>query len=99
MKPVGFAPSAREELRAAIEWYEARSQGLGLRFFEFVDAALIEIANTPAAFPLWEQDKRVRKFVLDKFPYAVFYRKHVHNLEVIAIAHTAREPGYWIERT
>jgi plasmid stabilization system protein ParE len=74
MKPVDFTPSARDELRAAIDWYESRSQGLGRRFFEVIDAALAAIVNAPSAFPAWAHDERVRKFVVDAFPYVVFYR-------------------------
>lgn len=99
MKTIEVAPSARKELSATVEWYEARSQGLGVRFFEVVDEAFTSIAHAPAGFPVWEQDERVRKFVLDRFPYVIFYRELVHSIEVVAVAHTARKPGYWIEQT
>jgi len=99
MKPIEFAPSAHEELGAAMEWYEALSAGLGVRFFESVDKALGVVAHAPYSFPVWERDERVRKFVVDKFPYVIFYREDLLTIEVVAVAHTAREPGYWIERT
>lgn len=98
MKAVEVVPPAREELSAAIEWYEAQSPGLGLEFLTFVDDAFEAIAHAPAGYPVWDNDERVRRFVLDKFPYAIFYRERPHLIEVIAIAHTARKPGYWIER-
>ena len=43
MKTIEVAPSARKELSATVEWYEARSQGLGVRFFEVVDEAFTSI--------------------------------------------------------
>jgi toxin ParE1/3/4 len=36
--------------------------------------------------------------VLQRFPYVVFYREVDDRVEVIAVAHGAREPGYWRNR-
>ena len=32
MKPIDFAPDARAEFEAAVDWYEAKADGLGERF-------------------------------------------------------------------
>src|SRR5689334_23846192 len=98
MKPIVLAPDAQAELEAATEWYEARREGLGLRFLLLVDEALLAIEETPSGFPRWEPDTRFRKFTMQRFPYLVFYRELDDRVEVVAIAHGAREPGYWRKR-
>ena len=99
MKPVVLTPAAQAELEGATEWYEARAGGIGLKFVLCVDEALQQIGESPAGFPIWEHDRRFRKFVLQRFPYIVFYRETVDRVEVIAVAHGARAPGYWRKRT
>lgn len=93
-----LAPGAQAELEGAVDWSEARVDGLGLKFLLVVDAALQEIQESPAKFPRWEHDARFRKFVMQRFPYIVFYRELADRIDVIAIAHGAREPGYWLKR-
>ncbi len=98
MKPAVLAPDAQAELEGAADWYEQRLQGLGLKFLLHVNEALQAIEETPSGFPRWEHDWRFRKFVLHRFPYLVFYRELDDCIEVVAIAHGAREPGYWRKR-
>jgi toxin ParE1/3/4 len=98
MKLTVLAPAAQAELDAAVDWYEARVEGLGLRFLLLVDQALREIQASPVTSPRWERDARFRKFVMQRFPYHVFYRELADRIDVIAIAHGAREPGYWLKR-
>jgi toxin ParE1/3/4 len=98
MKPTILAPAAQAELDGAVAWYEGRVDGLGLKFLLLVDDALQAIAESPSAFPRWERDNRFRKFVMQRFPYVVFYREMVDRIDVIAIAHGARGPGYWRKR-
>jgi toxin ParE1/3/4 len=98
MMPVEFSPSAWDELCSAVDWYESRSPGLGRRLFECIEDALTEVRRNPSSFPAWKYDGRVRRFVLQTFPYALFYREREQVLEVVAVAHTARKPGYWMHR-
>jgi len=98
MKPTAFAPAARAEFDAAAEWYESRAKGLGEKFTNSIDEILGRIAQSPAEFPIWDGDRRFRRAVAQRFPYVIFFRELPDSIEVIAIAHAAREPGYWLER-
>ena len=40
----------------------------------------------------------VRKAVVRKFPYCVYYRANAARVEVIAIFHTSRDPSIWQSR-
>lgn len=98
MTPVVFAPFARAELEAAAQWYEVRAPGLGEQLVLGIDETLQRISEAPASFPKWEGDQRFRRVVVQRFPYVVFYRERAGQIEVTAIAHGARKPGYWLER-
>jgi toxin ParE1/3/4 len=39
-----------------------------------------------------------RKYLLRRFPYAVIYRVTDEAIEVVAVAHGRRRPGYWKTR-
>jgi toxin ParE1/3/4 len=98
MKPTAFAPSARAELMAAAEWYETQADGLGGKFVSCMDEIIGRIKASPAGFPSWDGDRRFRRAVAQRFPYILFFREFPDSIEVIAVAHAAREPGYWLKR-
>ena len=74
--PVRFEDEADAEYRAAGRWYETRRIGLGLEFFDAVDAALELIARMPRAgapVPRLPPDLPVRRAPVKRFPYHVVY--------------------------
>lgn len=98
---VRYHRQAHEELDAAAEWYEARRPGLGLDFIKEVTRALAVIREHPERWPAWPGIKArlpIRRFVLQRFPYALPYLVHERTVIVLAIAHGRRRPGYWRSR-
>jgi toxin ParE1/3/4 len=91
-------PEAEEELHQATLWYEARNRGLGVEFMGVVEAALERVAENPEAFAQWRMDPRYRRHVIRRFPYSIFYEIRPDHIEIVAVAHAKREPGYWITR-
>ena len=92
---------AREELTAAAEWYEARRSGLGQDFVAEVTRSVALIRQHPEAWPEWQGIKTrvpVRKFVLQRFPFALPYLVHEDAIIVLGVAHGRRRPGYWRAR-
>lgn len=84
---------------AAATWYEARKVGLGIEFVAEVDLVLSSIAENPKAWPRWRRDRPYRKRTLQRFPFVIFYRTvRAGEVEVTAIAHAKRKPGYWVAR-
>jgi plasmid stabilization system protein ParE len=61
-----------------------------------VDHSLQLIGEHPEAWSVIETN--IRRFVLQDFPYAIFYVVEDATLRVVAIAHTIRRPGYWHDR-
>jgi toxin ParE1/3/4 len=94
MKPVVFHPEAEDELRAGIAYYDGQRAGLGADFRAEVEAATIRIGQTPQAFPPYG-NQGLRKCVLPRFPYTLFYLELDEVIWVAAVAHQRRRPGYW----
>jgi plasmid stabilization system protein ParE len=92
---VRYHPEARVELEAAVDWYEDQQPGLGEDMDREIQRAEAVIAESPSAWGHWPGTRSVRRFILSRFPYSVVYRVHGMAIEVIAIAHHHREPGYW----
>jgi plasmid stabilization system protein ParE len=93
MVSVFFLPAAAAELLAAQEWYDTRAGGLGDRFFAAVDSLLPRIGENPRQFPLAYDD--LRRALVTRFPYALFFRTEAEGIYVVACAHTSRTPFYW----
>jgi plasmid stabilization system protein ParE len=81
--------AACADLIAAHDWYEQRSPGLGKDFVRMVDAAFAGIAQQPELFP--PVHRGLRRVLLRRFPYAVFYRIDPDAVRVIAALHTAMD--------
>lgn len=98
MMRLRILPEAEEELSEAARWYESRRSGLGVEPVMMVERALDEIREAPVARPLWQPGRPYRKFVMRRFPYVVMYTARDDEVEVVAIAHAKRRPGYWLDR-
>ena len=88
---------AERDLTEAHAWYEERVPGLGSDFLIIVERTLESIEENPAKFPLIY--RKVRRALLSRFPYGVFFVWERQRIYVIAVMHTAREPGKWRRRS
>jgi plasmid stabilization system protein ParE len=73
MKHLKVPPAAREEIRAAMRWYESRRPALGVEFIAIIDEALRHLAEDPETAPVWRADRPYRRWLVRRFPYAVFF--------------------------
>jgi plasmid stabilization system protein ParE len=71
MRPVVLGASARAEILATVDWYEAHAPGTGGRFVDEFQTAVTRIAETPLRLPVIHKD--VRRARLRRFPYGVFF--------------------------
>ena len=95
---VRFHPEASTELDAAASWYEGEQAGLGIAFLVEVVRATAAIEATPATWPFVRKSRRIQRFLLARFPYAVLYQVVPDAIVVVAVGHTRRRPGYWRAR-
>ena len=98
---VHFEDEAETEYRQAGGWYESRREGLGVEFFDEVDAAIRQVLEFPrigAPVPRLPSELPVRRVAVRRFPYHVIYMEIAEALRILAVAHDRRRPGYWRER-
>jgi hypothetical protein len=36
--------------------------------------------------------------MLDRYPFSLIYRELPRKIEIVAVAHAKRKPGYWAKR-
>lgn len=95
-KEVEFHEEARQEVVAALEWYLERSELAAAQFLQELDRAIEWVASSPSRWP--EYVSGTRRFLLHRFPFAVIYRELPSRIQILAVAHVRRRPGYWKER-
>lgn len=88
---------AAADYDAAFDWYVKRSPDAARDFDAEFERALGQILQTPQR---WAQGSgQTRRFLLHRFPYLVIYREQGPTVQVLAVAHTSRNPDYWKNRT
>ena len=94
---VEFHPLAADEAVAARDWYFEISASLAEAFEAELDRALERVA---AALGRWARHLHgTRGFLLHRFPYLVVYRQIDEQIQIVAVQHAQRRPGYWRSRT
>jgi plasmid stabilization system protein ParE len=91
--PVVLRDEAQAEFDEAFDYYEGQQPGLGVDFAARVQQVFDRISATPQMHAVVFAD--VRKAVVSRFPYCVFYRAESARVEVIAIFHNRRDPSIW----
>ena len=74
-------------------WYDAGTPGLGDDLLRAVDAALQQAARFPESFPLI--GPTVRRALVRRFPYGVFYAVLDTEILVLAVVHARQHPRAW----
>jgi len=93
---LGFHPEAVAEARGAASWYRDRNPDAAKAFLTEFERALLRIAEAPKRWPAIESGRR--RFVLRRFPFSIVYRVQSGRVEVLAVVHGRRRPGYWRDR-
>jgi hypothetical protein len=98
---VRFDPAAVDEARAARDWYDDASPGLGADFIGELWRTIEQLVRWPVLGPRLELDRvseDVRRAPLRRFPFGVIYVVVDDIVWVVAVAHARRRPGYWRDR-
>ena len=96
-KSIEFLEEASAEYEAAFDWYFARSEASASKFASELAQAIGMIAEAPQRWPAGPYG--TRKFLLRRFPFAVVYRELPSAIQILAVAHGHRRPGYGKTRT
>ena len=92
-----FTVEAKEDLREAVEYYEAQREGLGSEFAIEVGIGIARVVDAPLRWP--ELEPGVRKYRLDRFPYALIYLvPDARHVDIVAVFDLRSRPGGWRSR-
>ena len=94
--PLDYHPEAVEEARDAFAYYSAADPAVAARFEAAYKQTRGFIARRPGGYP--EVEPGFRSAAIPKFPYSVVYRELPGRVEILAVAHARRRPGYWRDR-
>jgi toxin ParE1/3/4 len=91
-----FRPEAQSEILDARAWYEEQRAGLGHLFAAAVETTIDAIIENPLAYRRVHGD--TRRALVNRFPYAVYFRQVGDELVVLAVMHGRRLPRRWQSR-
>jgi plasmid stabilization system protein ParE len=92
-KDLEFHPEARLESRVSVIWYRQHSSRAAEDFLAELDAAFKTILQAPQRWPADAQG--FRHYRLHRFPFVIVYHDKPLAVQIIAVAHASRNPGYW----
>jgi plasmid stabilization system protein ParE len=96
LKPLKYHPAASREIKAAHAWYLRQGVQAADGFYEELLPALDRLQERPRLYlPHLYGTQRV---VLDRYPFSIVYRELLHEIQIVAVAHAKRRPGYWASR-
>lgn len=81
---------AEIDIDEAFIWYELNQIGLGKRFYESVNKSVHFISERPLSCE--EIYKGLRRFVIKKFPYGIYYKVNLENkeIQIVGVIHFRR---------
>jgi plasmid stabilization system protein ParE len=96
MKPVRVHPDAEAESDGAFEYLWDQSESAALGFDAELRDAFGRLRRDPQMYAKYLHG--TRRILLNRHPYFVVFRELPRKIEIIAIAHAKRRPGYWKKR-
>lgn len=94
--PLLLRPKAEADIQAIYDWYESKRPLLGEEFLTSLRQKLEEIRENPELFPILY--KNVRRALLRRFPYLVFFVIAPRYIAILAVLHASRDPAIWPRR-
>ena len=93
---IRLTPEAFADLQDARSWYAERGGNLASRFIESFEIVVRNIEGHPEIYPLVH--RQVRRALLHRFPYCVFYVSEAEGPLVVGCFHARRDPSAWRRR-
>ena len=96
MTPVIVRLGAEADIEDAFHWYEEQRAGFGEEFRAALRVAFDEIAKSPLLSRVLHRN--TRRYLMRRFPYAIYYRVFPDTVIVVACMHVRRSPRRWQSR-
>ena len=92
-RQISLTPEAEADAAEAHAWYAERGMGLAEDFRHSLDECMNRIASHPDGYPVVHRS--VRRVLLRRFPYCLFYLLDAERAVVIGCFHARRDPQAW----
>jgi len=89
-KSIDILKECAEEIADAYKIYELVSQDLGMKFLEAVERNLEMLISNPEIGAV--SHRGIRKIVLTRFPYVLYYIERPLTTQLIGFMHAKRNP-------
>ena|SRR3989304_2323770 len=90
-------PEAEKDIFSAYDWYEEQRLGLGAEFAQELSNSMDLIIEFPKMYS--ELYLGIRRALLKRFPYGVYYFVKDETNVVVAVHRLAMDPEKWKSRT
>jgi plasmid stabilization system protein ParE len=94
--PVRYRPEAFADVAEAFSWYQAQRVGLGWEFVAELENTVALLQRVPEVGPVVHRS--LRRALLRRFPYAVYYELDPDKVHIRAVLHMRRHPRRWQAR-
>lgn len=92
-----ISEEAASDILEGYRWYERKREGLGEEFLASLEQAKKAITSNPKTYRI-RYKKKVRAYVVHRFPYLILYLIKENNIDVISVFNTHQHPSRWKER-
>ncbi len=90
---IHFRPEAEQDIEEAAKWYEQQRAGLGYDFLQEVEKTAQRVSENMMGFE--KVHKNLRRAVIKRFPFNLFYLYEQKTVIIIAVIHGSRHPKKW----
>jgi len=97
MYTIEFKFEVYADIKIAYDWYESQRLGLGEDFLLTLEESYFKIARTPKHYQIMY--KSVRRKLVSRFPYGIFFVLQEDKVVILAVMHTKRKPTEWETRS
>jgi len=89
-------PDVEFDIEDSATWYDTQNDRLGDQFILEFETLLGRIVQNPEQYQIVESD--VRKAMLKRFPYAIYYVVSDDELTILGCLHAHLHPRAWRKR-
>jgi len=93
---IDLSDEAEKDFEESYNYYLDQNEKVADKFYNEVNKSLDAISTNPDIYVLFFKD--IKKYVLKKFPFIIYYQFKDLVVKVIAIFHTSRNPEIWKKR-
>ncbi|NOQ36484.1 MAG: type II toxin-antitoxin system RelE/ParE family toxin [Methylococcaceae bacterium] len=90
MKELVYKTRAKEDVKAAFNWYEQQKTGLGYDFLDNLEDSIIKIQHNPLLYP--KTHKNLRRTLLKRFPYSLYYLLEDNIIYIFSVFDNRQNP-------